>query len=159
MMARNYYRSIFDELDYLRTYMDSLVRQVSDPRRITLLPAAGEQAKMLPAAKSNLKVDVTDHNGEIVVTADIIAGVGKKDISIDLINPQALEISCERREEKKEEKEGYYMRERSFGSMTRVIPLPEPVTDDGAKAVFKNGIVEIHLKKMNKEAGSKIAIE
>lgn len=159
-MAQWYYKSIFDELEDMRVYMDSLFRQMNEPGKTALLPAAGEMpAKMLPAQRGNLRVDVIEHEDEIIVTADMIPGVSKKDISLDLINPQALEIACERKEEKKEDREGYYMRERSFGSMTRIVPLPRAVTDDGASAAFKNGVLEVHLKKLNKEPKAKISID
>ena len=159
-MAKLYYRSIFDELNDMRTYMDTLFQQMAEPTAGTImLPAAGEPAKLLPSQKSEMKVDVTEQGDEVVVTADMLAGVSKEDITIDLINPKALEISCERKEEKKEEREGYYLHERRFGSLNRIIPLPKAVTEDGAKALFRNGILEIHLKKGTKEPITKIAIE
>jgi HSP20 family protein len=86
-------------------------------------------------------------------------GVSKKDISLSLINPQLLEISCEHKEEKKEEKEGYYHRERSFGSMTRFIPLPEAVTEEGSKATFRNGVLEVRLRKSSEKPKGRITIE
>jgi HSP20 family protein len=159
-MVRWYYRSLFDELEDMRTYMESLSRQLYDTSPVALLPATGDSsAKMLPAARATLSVDVAEKNDEVVVTADMIPGVSKKDISISLINPQALEISAERKEEKKEEKEGYYLRERTFGSMTRVIPLPKPVTEDGSSSTFRNGVLEVRLKKTTKEERGKIAID
>ena len=108
-MVRPYYRSIFDELDDLRTYMDSLFQQMSAPGgRLMLLPSADETAgKMVPATRGSFRVDVTEHDDDIIVTVDMIPGVAKKDICLDLIDPHALEISCERKEEKKEEKKGY----------------------------------------------------
>jgi HSP20 family protein len=159
-MVRWYYRSLFDELEDMRNYMESLTRQLYNTSPVALLPASGESpVKMLPASRAPLHVDVAENDTEVVVTADMIPGVSKKDISLDLINPQALEISCERKEEKKEEKEGYYMRERSFGSMTRVVPLPKPVTEDGSSSTFKNGVLEVHLKKTTKESRGKIAVD
>jgi len=159
-MPRWYYKSIFDELEEMRNYMDVLFHQMYATNPTALLPSAGESAtKMLPAQRSRLRVDVTEHDDEVVVTADLIPGVTKKDISLDLINPQALEISWERKEEKKEEKEGYYLRERSFGSMTRIVPLPVTVTEEKASATVKNGVLEVHLKKSAKEPRGKIAIE
>jgi HSP20 family protein len=93
-MARWYYKSIFDELDDMRNYMDALFHQMYETNPTALLPSAGESAtKMLPAQQSHLRVDVAEHGDEVVVTADLITGVTKKDISLDLINPQALEIS------------------------------------------------------------------
>ena len=71
-----------------------------------------------------------------------------------------LLMSCrERKEEKKEEKEGYYMRERSFGSMRRIVPLPKEVTEKGASATLKNGVLEVRLKKSPREPKTKINVE
>lgn len=160
MMARWYYKSIFDELDEMRNYMDSLFREMYESNPIALLPAAGEPSpKLLPAQHTRLGVDVVQREDEVVVTADLAPGVTKKDVTLDLITPQSLEISWERKEEKKEEKEGYYLRERKFGSMTRVVPLPVPVTEDDAKATVKNGVLEVTLKKSAKETRGKIPIE
>ncbi len=159
-MVRWYYRSLFDELEDMRNYMESLTRQLYESPSVALLPATGETAgKMLPAPRTSLNVDVTEKGDEVVVTADLIPGVNKKDVTVELINPQALQISAERKEEKKEEKEGYYMRERTFGSMTRIIPLPRPVTDEKASSAIKNGVLEIHLKKTDREGKGKIPIE
>jgi HSP20 family protein len=159
-MVRWYYQSIFDELEDMKKYMESLSRQMYETSPMALLPGPAEPGtKMLPALRAGLRVDVADADKEVVVTADLIPGVTKKDITLSLLSPQALEISCERKEEKQEDKEGYFMRERRFGSMTRVIPLPRPVTEEGSKATVRNGVLEVHLKKSDKELKGKIAIE
>lgn len=159
-MVRWYYRSVFDEIEDMRKYMESLSRQLYETNPMALLPATGEVGtKMLPEHPTDLLVDVTEKDDEVIVTADMIPGVAKKDISLNLITPQSLKISCERREEKKEDREGYYLRERSFGSMTRIVPLPKPVTENTASATFKNGVLVVHLKKVEKDSGGKISIE
>ena len=159
-MVRWYYKSIFDELDEMRNYMEALFHEMYETNPTALLPSARESPmKMLPAHQSRLGVDVSEQGDEVVITADLIPGVAKKDITLDLINPQALEISWERKEEKKETEEGYYLRERRFGSMTRIIPLPVPVTDEKATATVKNGILEVHLKKTAKTTKGKILID
>jgi HSP20 family protein len=114
---------------------------------------------MLTENRANLRVDVADTDREVVVTADMIPGVSKKEITLTLITPQALEISCERREETKDENEGYFLRERRFGSVTRIIPLPRPVLEEGSSASFKNGVLEVHLKKSSKELKGIISID
>jgi HSP20 family protein len=159
-MVRWYYQSIFDELEDMRKYMESLSRQMYETSPTLLLPGPGEPVpKMLPAQRAGLRVDVTDTGQEVIVTADMIPGISKKDISLSLISAQALEISCERREEKKEENEGYFLRERRFGSLTRVVPLPAPVLEEGSSASFKNGVLEVHLKKSTQEEKGKISID
>jgi len=159
-MVRWYYQSIFDELEDMKKYMESLSRQMYETSPTALLSGPGDPAtKMLPALRAGLRVDVADADKEVVVTADLIPGVSKKDITISLVNPQALEISCERRDEDQEEKRGYFMRERRFGSMTRIVPLPRPVTEEGSRASLKNGVLEVHLKKATKESKGTISIE
>ena len=159
-MVRWYYRSLFDELEDIKNYMESLSRQMYETNPVALLPVTGDAAmKMLPAARTALHVYVTENDDEVVVTADMIPGIIKKDISLTLINPQALEISCERREEKEVEKEGCTLCGRSFGSMMRIVPLPKPVTDEGSSATFRYGVLEAHLIKTTKESLGKITVD
>jgi len=159
-MVRWYYRSLFDELEDMRNYMESLSRQVYDTGPLALLPATGESAaKMLPAPRTSFHVDVSEKDNEVIVTADMIPGIVKKDISLTLINPYTLEISCERKVEKNEGKEGCYLHERPFGSMMRVVPLPKPVTDEGSSSTFRNGVLEVHLKKTTKTSRGTIAVD
>jgi HSP20 family protein len=159
-VVRWYYRSVFDELEEMKHYMDSLFHEIYETNPTALLPAAhGTGMKLLPAQRADFRVIVTEQGDEVIVTADLIPGVSKKDITLSLVNPQALEISCEREEGKKEKREGYYLRERSFGSMTRFIPLPKAVTENGSTASFRNGVLEVHLRKSTQDAKGKIPIE
>jgi HSP20 family protein len=159
-VVRWYYRSVFDELEEMKHYMDSLFHEIYETNPTALLPAAhGTSTKLLPAQRADLRVVVTEQSDEIIVMVDLIPGVSKKDITLSLVNPKALEISCERKEEKKEERVEYYLHERSFGFMTRFVPLPKAVTEDGSTASFRNGILEVHLRKSTKEAKGKILIE
>ena len=158
-MVKWYYQSIFDELEDMRKYMESLSRQVYGTSPTALLSGPAEHTtRLLPAQQAGLRVDVTDAGTEVVVVADMMPGVSKQDIAITLITPQALEISCERREEKKENNEGYFLRERRFGCVTRLIHLPVPVLEEGSSASFNNGVLEVHLKKSSKEPKGKISI-
>ncbi|MFA4824164.1 MAG: Hsp20/alpha crystallin family protein [Methanoregula sp.] len=156
MWRRN--RSIFDELDDMRAYMDSMFHQMGEPGSVPLLPA-GDTGELAIVPQGHMHVDVTEHDDTVIVTVDMMPGITKQDISLDLINPRALRISCERTMEMKKEKEGYYLHERQFGSMSRVIPLPKPVSEGGVKATFRNGVLEVQLKKQVKEIKSKITIE
>ncbi|HUH78264.1 MAG TPA: Hsp20/alpha crystallin family protein [Methanoregula sp.] len=157
-MARQYQRSIFEEFEDLREYMNSLFGNAGLISNVPLLPAA--EGSLVPARRGqDLKVDVVDNEKEVVVTADMIPGLEKKDISLDLINSHALRICAERREEKEEKKKGYYLHERRYGSVQRIIPLPAPVAIEGAKSTYKNGVLEVHLPKTKDAKKAKIPIE
>ena len=51
------------------------------------------------------------------------------------------------------------MRERVSGSMRRIVALPADVTDKDARASFRNGVLEVTLKKTRDAKKSRIAIE
>jgi HSP20 family protein len=159
-MVKWYYRSVFDELEDMRKYMELLNRQIYGTNPAALLPDTGGSArKMLPVPPTTLHVAVSENDDEVIITADMIAGITKKDIVLDLINPQALEITCERSDETTHENERYYQRKHTITSMTRIVPLPKPVTDEGSSATFRNGVLEVHLKKITKGSRGKISID
>jgi HSP20 family protein len=114
--------------------------------------------RMLPAIRGEFRVDIREHDGDVIIVADL-PGVEKESVSIQLINPRALEISCERNDEKEQKEEGFYMKERISGSMSRIVALPADTTNDGAKASFRNGVLEVTLKKIQPAASTRIAIE
>jgi HSP20 family protein len=46
-----------------------------------------------------------------------------------------------------------------YGTMRRIIALPADVMEENAKASFKNGVLEVTLKKTKVPAKTRIAIE
>jgi HSP20 family protein len=122
------------------------------------MQAGGVSDRMLPAIRGEFRVDVREHDDEVIIVADL-PGINKEDVSLQLINPRALEVSCERKGEKEETSEGYNMRERMYGSMSRIVTMPADVRDEDSRASFKNGVLEVHLKKIKTEPKSRIEIE
>jgi HSP20 family protein len=157
-MVRWYYPSIFDELEEMRTYLQSLSRQMYDTNPRILLPApSGNRALLLPARREGFRVEVTETGNEVVVRADMMPGVSKTEISIGLSSPRVLEISCGQTEEHREEEEGYFPAEQKAGSL--IVPLPRPVSEEGARASLRNGVLEVHLKIPGREQSGKITID
>lgn len=89
------------------------------------------------------QVEVVQHNGQFTVRADL-PGLTKNDVKVEITN-DFLMISGERKEEKEEEREGFYRSERSYGSFYRQIPLPEGAKTENATATFQNGVLEITI--------------
>jgi HSP20 family protein len=158
MMAWRYYPidSIWHEMEAMQAELDNLFRQASVGGR--LLPAGGVINRMLPAIRGEFRVDVRDHEDEIIVVADL-PGVEKEAVALQLLNPRALEISCEHTSENEEKAERYSLRERMSGTMTRVVALPADMTDNDARASFRNGVLEVNLKKTKQATKTRIAIE
>jgi HSP20 family protein len=86
-------------------------------------------------------VEVFQRGNEIVVRADL-PGMKRDNVKIE-VTEDGITIQGERRREEKEEREGFYRSERSYGTFTRFIPLPEGAMTDQAKAHFKDGVLEI----------------
>jgi HSP20 family protein len=86
-------------------------------------------------------VEVFERDNNIVVRAEL-PGMSKDDIKVEMTD-EGLLIQGERKKEKEEEREGWYRSERSYGEFRRLIPLPEGVSADEAKARFENGVLEI----------------
>lgn len=116
--------------------------------------------RVLPAITGECRVDVLNNEDEAVIIADL-PGAEKENIKLRLVDSKTLEISSEKKDEIEEENKetGYYMRERSYGSMKRLVSLPADVVDAGSTASFKNGVLEVHLKKAEPAAISEISIE
>jgi HSP20 family protein len=116
--------------------------------------------RLMPAVRGEFRLDVREEGDDVLVVADL-PGVEKENISVRLLSPTELEISSERRDERSETGEsGLFVRqERSFGYMTRVVPLPHEVTAEGATSSFTNGVLELRLKKTTIERGTRIPIQ
>ena len=147
---------MWSEMENMRSELENMFQMASQGGRF--LPPGGVTDGMLPALRGEFRVDVREHNDEVIIAADL-PGVEKEHVSLQLINPRTLEISCERKGEKEEKSEGYYVRERTYGSMQRMVVLPSDVTDKDAKASFKNGVLEVRFNKSKISPKSRIEIE
>lgn len=88
-------------------------------------------------------IEVFEREKEFVLRADI-PGLKREEITVELTD-NALTIRGERKREKEEKKEGFYRSERSYGAFSRTIPLPEGVKTEEAKAIVRDGVLEVTL--------------
>jgi len=90
-------------------------------------------------------VEVLESGENIVVKAEL-PGVDPKDIDVR-VTKDAVTLKGEVKNERKEEREGYYHTERRYGSFYRSIPLPTEVKSDEARASYRQGILEITIPR------------
>ena len=157
MVLRRHYPSVWTDRDFEELWDEFLTRfdrLVTNPA----LPSGSFSERIMPVLLGEMRVDIAEHENEVIVVADL-PGVDKNDVEMRLLNPRTLEIRCSRKQETGDTKEGYYLKERRSGSMTRVVPLPDDVTDKDAVATFRNGVLEAHFRKSKTEQGSKIQIQ
>ncbi|HEX9879324.1 MAG TPA: Hsp20/alpha crystallin family protein, partial [Candidatus Binatia bacterium] len=90
-------------------------------------------------------VDVFEDKGEIVAKADL-PGIEKDEVEVN-ISDHRLTIRGEKKKEQETKEENYYYAERTYGSFSRTIELPKEVDTAKAKAIFKNGVLEVRIPK------------
>jgi HSP20 family protein len=100
----------------------------------------------LPAAQGlTPALDVKETEKELVVKADL-PGIDEKDIQLT-IQDGILSLRGEKKTERKDERDNYYVMERSYGSFQRSIRLPDGGNDEEAEAHFDKGVLTITLPK------------
>jgi HSP20 family protein len=88
-------------------------------------------------------IEVSEQDGQFVVCAEL-PGIRKEDVKVEL-TPRGLMITGERKRDREERREGFYRSERSYGTFSRTIPIPEEANLEQAKAQFEDGILKVSL--------------
>jgi len=90
-------------------------------------------------------VDITEKDESFEITAEL-PGMDQKNIEIKL-SDGSLVIKGEKREETQENRKGYHLSERHYGSFERVFNLPKGVDAEKIEASFSKGVLSISLPK------------
>lgn len=110
------------------------------------LPRGGQEA--LTAGDWSPRVDIVELDDEFRIQADI-PGVDKDNVHVTVENG-VLTLKGERKREVEEKGKKFHRVERFTGVFTRQFTLPENVDTAGIRAVFKDGILTLHLPKTEK---------
>ncbi len=100
------------------------------------------RASQVPAA--NITEEDDKYHIELAVP-----GMDKNDLDISVDNG-VLTISAEKEEEDKEEQDKYTRREFSYRTFQRSFTLPENTDEDQISAEYKDGVLNIDIKKKEK---------
>jgi HSP20 family protein len=101
-------------------------------------------------------VDVFQKNDQLTIRADL-PGMSKDEVSVE-VTDNVVVIQGERKREHEEEREGFYRSERSYGSFSRAIPLPDGAITEEAKATFRDGVLEITMPAPPASKGRRLEI-
>lgn len=98
---------------------------------------------------AQMKVDIKENEKEYILEAEL-PGVKKDQVDL-YIDEDRLTISVQKEEQRKEEKEDYIRRERSFSSMTRSFGI-DNVDTEKVNAKYSDGILTVTLPKKQQKA-------
>ena len=88
-------------------------------------------------------VEVRERDGNLEISAEL-PGMNKDDVKVECTD-EGIIIEGEKRGEQESNEGGFHRTERSYGHFYRMIPLPEGVEADKAKAEFRDGVLQVRV--------------
>src|ERR1700730_3815259 len=110
-----------------------------------------------PAREMMPSMDLSETDKEIEITAEL-PGLEEKDIQLNVAD-NVLTIRGEKKNEREETEKDYHLVERSYGSFTRSIQLPDGVNPYSIKAVMSKGVLKVTVPKPAPAQTKKIDIK
>jgi HSP20 family protein len=92
------------------------------------------------------RVDMVDRDTEVLIRAEV-PGLRKEELHLEL-SGDLLTIHGERKREETQEGERVYRSEIFRGAFDRSIPMPTGIDKDAVEATVEDGMLEIHLPKL-----------
>ena len=101
-------------------------------------------------------LDVWETENEIVYAVDL-PGISEDKISVEL-DDGALTISAERERTQEESDDKFYRYERRYGTFSRTVGVPQGISESDIAADYKNGVLEVHVKKPEQPKPKRIQV-
>lgn len=121
------------------------------------VPRGGNENEAMTVADWTPSVDISETTAEYVIKAEI-PEVKKEDVKVTLEHG-VLTVQGIRRQEPEDKGRKYHRVERSYGTFVRSFSLPDLVDDTKVQAVFKEGILILHLPKSEKAKPKAIEVK
>ena len=108
-------------------------------------PASGEtKVEWAPSA------DISETDKEYLIRAELPA-VKKEDVKVT-VDQGMITIEGERKQQRDDKTEKYHRVESFHGTFTRSFSLPENASADGIRCESKDGVLVVHIPKVQVEA-------
>lgn len=104
-------------------------------------------------------VDLYETIEEVVVSFEVPGLQKKDDVHIHVSGRHLTINGIIQRASEDTQDNRYHRTERYFGNFYRMVDLPHKVVEESAKASYRNGVLEIRMKKANAEQGKKIEVD
>lgn len=102
-------------------------------------------------------VDVAENDVEFTVRAEI-PGVDPNELEVNITGNQ-LVLAGEKKESSEKKGKDFYQSESRYGSFRRSIPLPQSVDPEKVEAEYAQGVLTIHLKKIQESTPKKVEVK
>ncbi len=147
---------IRESFDRFRRNMLEAIENWFPGERQTGLTSEGPFWPTLWFSTGGPAVDVLEDDDAVRVVAEL-PGLDEKDFRVE-VQGSRLILRGEKKSSREEKKGSCYYSECSYGSFSRVIPLPCEVQADKASATYKKGVLEVTLPKTEEAKAKRIKI-
>ncbi|MDX2253016.1 MAG: Hsp20/alpha crystallin family protein [Nitrospira sp.] len=127
--------------------------------RVFARQSAGESngKELMTVADWDPPVDISETDEAFHIAAEL-PDVKRDDVKVTVENG-VLTLQGERREEREEEGFKIHRRERSCGKFVRSFTLPDVIDAGKVTAAFKDGVLHLHLPKLEKALPKTIEVQ
>ena len=101
-------------------------------------------------------VDIFESKDSYLIRAEL-PGMKKEDFNLEL-KDSTLTLSGERKFEEPKDGTEYHRVERLAGKFSRSFYLPQTVKQDGIKATYRDGILDVHVPKADEAKPKQITV-
>src|SRR5688572_16217271 len=101
-------------------------------------------------------MDLVEAEDYFVLKADL-PGLAEDDVAIE-VQDNVLTISGSRQADHERKEQGWFRLERSYGTFSRSLTLPEGVDPDRVEASFDRGVLEVRIPKPEERKPRRISI-
>ena len=140
---------VHKDLTELRKQMSKMRKEMSEFVKEISSEYSSDTQNAASAFSQDIKVDVTQNDKDVVVRADL-PGMSKDKIEVTLSNKKMLKIAGERQTSSEVVKAGVVQQERMYGKFERVLELPAECSNEGIRASYKDGVLEVLIPKIVK---------
>jgi len=99
-------------------------------------------------------LDMTETDKELVVQAEI-PGFELADLDVELRNNHLI-IKAEKKQETDEKEKGFNFAKRRYD---RIVALPVKIEATKVEATYRNGVLEVHMPKVEEAKGHRVPVK
>lgn len=127
------------------------------PGRAGELETAGEQ-RARQGARWGLLAAELEETDQAVVARMEVPGLSRDELEV-FVDHGALVVRGEKRVRHDSHQGRYHLLERAYGRFERALPLPAAVDEEGARASYRDGVLEVTLPRATAPGARRIQVQ
>jgi HSP20 family protein len=132
------------------SFFENIEKMFSQPSQASVIKFPSFRTSFIP-----VKMGQTER--DLVLRAEI-PGFRKENIRLK-VTPKLVYISAEKKDAKTDKGDNFMVHQSSSSSANRILELPMPIITEGVKARYKDGFLEVVMKKKDPKKEKDVKVE